>query len=94
MQDSPYVIKEAALLFEAGSYKRMDYTILVAADLTLRTSRVMSRDKLSKEEIIQRENKQMKQEEKIKMADFIIYNNGDGAIVKEILLLHKRFLLS
>ena len=74
-QVTAYSVKEAALLFESGSYRSLDYTILVSSPLPLRLDRVMQRDKLSELEVMDRVNKQMAEEEKMKLADFVIYND-------------------
>jgi len=83
-----YTLKEAALLFETGSYKTLDKIIVVSAPLELRIERVMSRDKLSREEVIKRINSQMPQEEKEKMADFVLNNLSLQDLEREVLNLH------
>ncbi|MBK7649918.1 MAG: dephospho-CoA kinase [Flammeovirgaceae bacterium] len=87
-----YVIKEAALLFESGSYKAMDQTILVTASTALRIRRVLERDthrtKSDVERIIQN---QLPEAEKETMADYIIRNNESELVVPYILKLHERF---
>ena len=69
-----YTLKEAALLFETGSYQALDKIIVVTAPEAVRIERVMARDKITEEEVRARINKQMPQEEKEKMADFIVTN--------------------
>lgn len=91
-QESKYVIKEAALLFEAGSYKDLDYNILVFAPLEVRISRVINRDNTDRESIISRINNQMPEEEKNKLADYFINNDGNHSLIKQILQLHSEFL--
>lgn len=73
-QKATYVIKEAAILFENGSYKNCDMVILVTAPKQVRITRVMARDNTSKTEIEQRMNNQWSDEKKLKLADFIIEN--------------------
>jgi dephospho-CoA kinase len=92
MQRAPYCIKEAALLFEAGSYKQLDKTVLVVADEEIRLRRVLARDGLPEEQVRARMANQMSQEEKIKLADYILHNNGDQGLVKQVLALHPRLL--
>ena len=53
-QKSPYVLKEAALLFESGSYIQNDYNILVSSPLVLRIARVIKRDEATEEEVLAR----------------------------------------
>lgn len=73
-QKATYVIKEAAILFENGSYKDCDMVILVTAPKQMRINRVMARDNTSKAEIEQRMNNQWSDEKKLKLADIIIEN--------------------
>lgn len=91
-QKTPYCIKEAALLYEAGSYKQLDKTILVIADEEVRLKRVMARDGFPEEQIRARMDNQMAQEEKIKLADFILDNNGKKGLVGQVLGLHQVLL--
>lgn len=84
-QGHPYILKEAALLFESGSYKELDFIICVIADEETRIKRVMERDNLKREEVIQRLNKQMKQEEKVKLSRFIIDNNGNQSLIEQVI---------
>ena len=63
-QTSPYIIKEAALLFESGSNKYLDLIIGVKAPLELRIQRAMTRDKITREQVMARMNKQMDEEKK------------------------------
>lgn len=83
----PYVLYEAAILFETGNFRSFDYTILVVADQQERIERVMKRDNLSSEAILQRMNNQMKDAEKIILADFIIENNDNQLIMPQVLKL-------
>ncbi|OAD92823.1 dephospho-CoA kinase [Aequorivita soesokkakensis] len=73
-QTSPYVIKEAAILFENGSYMDCDLVILVKAPKSLRIKRLKNRDNASEEEIEQRMNNQWSDSKKEKLADIIIEN--------------------
>ena len=91
-KNSPYVIKEAALLFESNSYKLSDYTILVKSPAQLRIQRVMDRDSVSQSEVELRMNKQFSDEKKEAMADFIITNNEKELVVPQVLNLHSKFL--
>lgn len=90
--NAPYVMKEAAILFESGSYKDCDYTILVTAPTPMRIQRVMQRDGITQAEAESRNAKQMPQEEKEKLADFVIRNDNTELIIPQILLLHEQFL--
>ena len=77
---------EAALLFETGSYQRMDKVILVTAPEETRISRVVSRDAHRDEKGVQEiMSQQMKDEEKIPLADYIIVNDGRQSIIKQVM---------
>ncbi len=87
----PYVLYEAAILFETGSFHGFDYTILVVADEKERMERVMKRDQVSAASTKQRMNNQMKDAEKIKLADFVIENNDNQLIIPQVLKLDQIF---
>lgn len=70
----PLVFKEAAILFESGSYKDCDATILITAPLNVRIERVVKRDGISKEAVLQRMKNQLTDEEKQKLATFTVEN--------------------
>ena len=91
-QNFPYIIKEAAILFETGSYKSMDYNILVVTEEEERIRRVMDGDDISKEEVVSRISKQWNDKQKSKFADYILKNDQEP-ILNEILNLHKDFLI-
>ncbi|WP_333862402.1 dephospho-CoA kinase [Sphingobacterium sp.] len=91
-QKARYSLKEAALLFESGSYKDLDYTILVTAPLSVRVQRVMERDGVTEEQVMERISKQLTDDEKIKMADFIIINDGITPLLPQVWTLHQKFL--
>lgn len=91
-QNGPYSLKEAALLYESGSYKKLDYTILVTAPQELRIARVMKRDKVSREEVLNRIQKQMPEEEKLKFADFVIHNDEQQPLLPQIINIHHTLL--
>ena len=92
MQTSPYVLKEAALLFEAGSYKELDKIITVSAPLEIRLNRVVSRDGLTAKQVMARENRQWPEIKKIEMADYVISNDEKHLIMPAILELHHTFM--
>ena len=93
-QTAPYIIREAALLFESGAHKGLDFVIGVSAPLPLRIQRVMQRDGLSKEEIEKRISRQMDEEEKMRLCDFVIKNDEQTLIIPQILELDKKFRAS
>lgn len=71
----PFVIKEAAILFESGSYKDCDKIIVVTASEDIRIQRVMARDAVTKAQVLDRMHHQWSEEKKIKMSDFVIQNS-------------------
>lgn len=91
-QIGPYSLKEAALLFESGSYHNLDYTILVTAPVELRIQRVMNRDNVTRDDVLIRIQKQMPEEEKLKYADFIIHNDESKPLLPQITKIHETLL--
>ncbi len=88
----PYSLKEAALLFESGSYQMCDKNILVVAPHDLKIARVTQRDKVSEQQVLARMGKQFTDEQKLKMADYLIENNENQSIILQVLDLHQQFL--
>ncbi len=91
-QNSPYSIKEAALIFESGMQEYLDYVIGVSAPVGLRTKRSMQRDAVSEEAVKARMNKQMDEETKLSLCDFKIYNDEEKAVIPQVLALHDKLL--
>lgn len=75
-KEYPFIIKEAAILFESGSYKDCDKIITVTAPQHVRIQRVISRDKATEEQVLERMKNQWPDEKKIKMSDFVIQNTN------------------
>ncbi len=87
-----YVIKEAALLFEAGTDKLLDAIVVVFAPLALRVARVLKRDAhRTAGQIEQIVEKQMPEEEKVRRADYVVTNDETQLLVPQVLELHARF---
>jgi len=91
-QNTPYVIKETAILFESGINKDVDKIITVTAPIQLRINRLMKRDTISKEEIMKRINNQFDDEYKINKSDFVIKNDEKELIIRQILLINEKIL--
>ena len=89
-QQAPYVIKEAALLFESGSASGLDYVIGVKAPTHYRVQRVMERDGVTREGFFTRANRQIDEDIKLKLCDFIITNNEQELVIPQVLALHAR----
>lgn len=91
-QDKPYTLYEAAIMFESGSYKLMDKMITVFAPKEDRIERTMKRDEISREDVLERIGKQLPEEEKMKRADFIIYNDHSQPLIEQVLTIHQQLL--
>lgn len=91
-QTTPYIIKEAALLFEAGSASVLDYIIGVSTPQPLRIKRVIERDGVGREEVLSRMQRQMDEESKMLLCDFVIKNDEQEMVIPQVLALHERFL--
>lgn len=90
--DVPYTLKEAALLFESGSFRTLHRVITVYAPRAMRIQRVMQRDLVSKEKVIERVQKQMPDDQKIALADYVITNNGAASLIPQVLSIHKSLI--
>jgi dephospho-CoA kinase len=83
-QNHPILVKEAAILFESGSYKDCDKIISVSAPLELRIERVMKRDSTTREKVLQRINNQLSDEERIARSNFVIKNENFEDTKKQV----------
>lgn len=87
-----YVIKEAALLFESGSYRSLDWVIVISAPEELRIQRTLKRDRgRTIEQVNNIIAQQWTEEEKMKLANSVIRNDGSQLIVKQVINLHQIF---
>lgn len=91
-QQSPYVLKEAALLFESGAAEGLDYVIGVTAPAPIRIKRVMDRDGVTADEVKKRMLNQIEETIKIRLCDFIIHNDEQQMILPQVLKLHEELL--
>lgn len=91
-QTTPYVIKEAALLFESGAAEQLDLVIGVDAPLAVRIKRVMDRDKITREEVIKRINSQVDEVIKMKLCDFVLVNDEQQLLIPQVVELHQQLL--
>lgn len=91
-QSAPYVLKEAALLFESDAFHYVDKVIGVFAPVTLRIHRTIKRSNITKEEVLQRMENQINEEVKMRLCDFIIVNDGQHALIPQVLDLHKQLI--
>ncbi|WP_439185209.1 dephospho-CoA kinase [Carboxylicivirga taeanensis] len=84
------VFQEAAVLFENGNYSRFDKTILVVAPEITRIGRVMQRDDMNKQEVVARINNQWQDDEKMKLADFVITCDGQHLVIPQVMNILKQ----
>jgi dephospho-CoA kinase len=93
VQESVYVLKEAALLFEAKSYLALDKIIVVYAEEELRVKRVLQRDvHRSRQQVIEIMRNQLSDEEKLKQADYTIINDESSLVIPQVLNLHQKLM--
>ncbi|MDY0098876.1 MAG: dephospho-CoA kinase [Bacteroidales bacterium] len=92
MQAAPYVIMEAAILFESGAYEIVDKVLTVVAPLDQRIDRIVKGNQLTREQVMDRIRNQMDDDDKVKNSDYIIYNSEDDMIIPPVLRIHKDLL--
>jgi len=93
-QISKYTLREAAIMIESGGYKMIDKLILVYTPKEIRIERVMKRDQVSREIVLDRMSKQMSDIDKMDYADYLIYNDGKTSLIKQVLQIHEDLLAS
>ncbi len=91
-QNSPYIIQEAAIIFESKQTQSFDKIITVTAPLELKIERVIKRDQVSKEEVYKRIQSQLPDEIKIAKSDFVIMNDEVEMIIPQIIEIHKNLI--
>ena len=92
LQSAPYAIKEAAIIFETGSQRYLDYIIGVSAPVTLRIFRSMQRSAISREEAKARIDRQMDDAIKMKLCDTVIINDDQQALIPQVIKVHEALL--
>lgn len=92
LQTSPYVIDEAAILFETGIYKQLDFIILVTAPEQLRIRRVMQRDGMEEASVKDRMKNQWSDEDKKKIANFVIINDDINPLLPQVMEIHNAII--
>jgi len=91
-QHAPYIVKEAAIFFESGSSKGLDGIIGVSCPRALRIKRVMDRDHITSEQVIERMNQQIEENLKMKLCDWVIKNDEQSLLIPQVLKLHHQFI--
>lgn len=92
VQSAPYVIKEAALLFESNAVEGLENVIGVTAPLNIRKQRVMLRDHCSQEEVERRMQNQISDTIKMRLCDYVIVNDNIQLIVPQVLRIHESLM--
>lgn len=91
-KNQPYIIKEAAILFESNAHKGLDYVIAVSAPEKLRIERIMQRDGVTEAQVIQRMKNQWPERKKVQLADFVIVNDDKKMVLPQVMRLHDIFM--
>lgn len=91
-QSGLYAIREAALIFESGVQGQLDYIIGVSAPVELRIDRAMQRDKITREQVLERMDRQINETIKMKLCDFVIVNDTKKPVIPQVLKLHEKLL--
>ncbi len=94
VQNSPYVLKEAALLFEAGTFRDLDYVVTVYAPKELRIRRTMERDGVTREAVLDRIRKQWTEKQRQEAADFVVRNDESHSLIRQVQALHEKFMFA
>jgi dephospho-CoA kinase len=87
-----YIVMEAAILFESRANDHLNKIITVYSPAEVRISRVMKRDNCNREDVLRRMHHQIPDEEKIKLSDFVIYNDEQHMVIPQVLELHRQFV--
>lgn len=91
-QSAPYVIQEAAILFESGGHEHFDHMILVTAPKKTRIIRIKQRDQLSEKDILERMKHQWSEKRKKALADFVIHNSDLIGTNKKVRKIHEELI--
>ncbi len=94
LQTAPYVIKEAALLFESNAVEGLDFVIGVTAPSSLRIQRIMQRDNCTKQEAEKRMHHQINDTIKMRLCDKVIVNDEIQLLTPQVLAVHEFILAS
>ncbi|MCE2824992.1 MAG: dephospho-CoA kinase, partial [Sediminibacterium sp.] len=91
-QGSAYIVKEAALLFEAGTNVGLDFIIGVTAPEDMCIARVMARDNITRDEVLKRMQHQLDDNIKMQRCTIVIDNNEKALLIPQVLALHQQFI--
>ncbi|AMM51000.1 dephospho-CoA kinase [Rufibacter sp. DG15C] len=91
--DAPYILKEAALMFESNAYTQVDHVLTVSAPVVLRQRRTLARDtQRTAQEVEAIMHKQLSEEERLQRSQFVIYNDDQQLVLPQVIQLHQTFL--
>ncbi len=85
----PYIVKEAAIIFESGGEKFLDFVITISAQEELRIARVVKRDQAERNNVLARIKNQLNDEQRIKKSDYVIINDEKTLLLPQIINIHK-----
>jgi dephospho-CoA kinase len=90
--EKAYVMQEAAIIFESGYRNEFDFIIQVSCPKKIAIDRVIKRDKIDGNSVLRRMQFQMEDEEKSRMSDFVIINDGSKMVIPQVLSIHQQLL--
>jgi dephospho-CoA kinase len=93
IKDKPYVIQEAAIIYESGFKNEYDRIIHVSCPLEIAIGRAMKRDHTSRDAVLQRVRFQLDNEEKAALSDYVILNDGSQLVIPQVLLIHDELVM-
>lgn len=91
-KNEPYILHEAAILFESDLSKNFDFVITISAPEELRIERIMKRDNVNHETVIARIKNQWSDEKKVNLADFVVLNDETELVIPQVIKIHKILL--
>ncbi|MFN8318219.1 MAG: dephospho-CoA kinase [Saprospiraceae bacterium] len=89
-QTADITLKEAALLIQSGSYKELDYIILVTCPEEIRIQRVMKRNRMNRQAVVARIKSQLSEAEMKEYADWIVVNDGSQSVIAQVLKIYRQ----
>lgn len=90
--DNPYLLKEAAIIFETGGEAHLDGVVIVTAPEVIRIERVMQRDNVTENQVRDRMAAQWTDEKKLEKSNYHIVNDGKTAVIPQVLAIHDALL--
>ncbi len=93
-QTAPYVIMEAAILFESGASKLVDRVLTIVTPMEERIERMLRGNKLTRQQILERINNQTDDDTRVRNSDYVIYNSENDLILPAILKVHEEIINS